>query len=51
MRTDATLSLTEDTYPGNDQDDPVAVVCTPHRLPNPDITLGERIAMLSRYRF
>ena len=41
MRTDAPLS---DAYPGNDQDDPVAVVCAPHRLPNPDITLGERIA-------
>lgn len=44
MRTDATLSLTEDAYPGNDEDDPVAVVYTPHRLPNPDITLGKRIS-------
>jgi hypothetical protein len=41
MRTDVNLSLIEDAYPGNDQDDPVAVVHTPHRLPNPGITLGE----------
>ncbi|KIJ99635.1 hypothetical protein K443DRAFT_679812 [Laccaria amethystina LaAM-08-1] len=39
MTTDAALSLTEDAYPGNDQDDPVAVVRTPHRLLKPDITL------------
>ncbi|EDR07501.1 uncharacterized protein LACBIDRAFT_298427 [Laccaria bicolor S238N-H82] len=39
MRTDATLSLTEDAYLGNDEDDPVAVVHTPHRLQNTDITL------------
>lgn len=39
MSTDATLSLTEDAYLGNDQDDPVAVVRTSHRLLKPDITL------------
>jgi len=44
MRTDAALSITEDAYLGHDQDDPVAVVCTPDRLPNPKITLGEQIA-------
>ena len=41
MKTDAALSLTEDAYLGNDQDDPLAVVRTRHRLPNPDIKLGE----------
>ena len=44
MKSDANLSLTEDAYPGVDQDDPVALVCKSHRLPNPDIPLGERIA-------